>query len=342
MLSVYVLENGITVKKVPWNEDGSMPRGAVWIDLLEPNSTEEELVETALAMNAPTREEMEGIEFSSRFYEENDAIFMTATLLTRADTEEPENIACTFILTKALLVTIRYGSARAFSIYESRVLKHPTFCSSGELVLINLLETLVERMADVLEAVGRELENVSRLIFSSRAIGGDAAPAPRKHLVRKNLNTVQENTLQLVLRRLGRQGELVSKAQDSIISITRLLAYWLNVKPTWSQPSVREREKSVSRDLRALSEHTAALSAKVSFLLDANLGLINIEQNTIIKLFSVVAVVFLPPTLIASIYGMNFQFMPELGWHLGYPLALVFMVVSAITPYWYFKRRDWL
>ncbi len=342
MLSVYVLENGITVKKLPWNDDGSMPKGAVWIDLLEPTQTEEELVEAALGLNAPTREEMEGIEFSSRFYEESDAIFMTATLLTRADTEEPEQIPCTFILTKALLVTIRYGSARAFSIYESRLLKHPTFCSSGELVLINLLETLVERMADVLEGVGRQAEDVSRHIFSSRSIGGDAAPRPTKHLVRKNLNVDSENTLQAVLRRLGRQGELVSKAQDSIVSITRLLAFWLNVKPSWSQAAVREREKSVSRDLRALGEHAAALSAKVSFLLDANLGLINIEQNNIIKLFSVVAVVFLPPTLIASIYGMNFQFMPELGWHVGYPIALALMLVSAITPYWYFKRRDWL
>ena len=342
MLSVYVLENGITVKKVPWNDDGTLPKGAVWIDLLEPTTTEEERVETVLGVNAPTREEMEGIEFSSRFYEEGDGIFMTATLLTRADTDEPENIACTFILTKDIVVTIRYGSARAFSIYESRILKHPTFCSSGELVLINLLETLVERMADVLEAVGRQAEDVSRLIFSSRAIGGDAAPKPRKHLVRKQLNIDDDNTLQQVLRKLGRQNELIHKAQDSIVSITRLLAFWLNVKPAWSQESVRAREKSVSRDLRALGEHAAALSAKVSFLLDANLGLINIEQNNIIKLFSVVAVVFLPPTLIASIYGMNFEFMPELGWHLGYPLALCLMVVSAITPYWYFKRRDWL
>jgi magnesium transporter len=339
MLSVYVLENGITVKKRPWNEDGSMPIGTVWIDLLEPTPEEEESVERALRVNAPTREEMEGIEFSSRFYEESEAIFMTATLLTRADTDEPENIACTFVLTKAVLVTIRYGSARAFSIYESRLLKHPTFCSSGELVLINLLETLVGRMADVLESVGRECENVSRLIFSSKSIGGDqplSSAKPKRHVA------PVENTLQVVLRRLGRQGELVSKAQESIVSITRLLAYWLHVKPAWSDSAVRDREKSVSRDLRALAEHAGFLANKVSFLLDANLGLINIEQNNIIKLFSVVAVVFTPPTLIASIYGMNFQHMPELAWPIGYPLALLVMVFSAVTPYWYFRRRDWL
>ncbi|MBC7794396.1 MAG: magnesium transporter CorA family protein [Clostridia bacterium] len=341
MLSLYVLENGITVKKRPWNDDGSMPKGVVWIDLLEPTSAEEELVEQALGLHVPTREEMEGIEFSSRFYQEDEALFMTATLLTRADTEEPENIACTFVLTKHLLLTLRYGNARAFSIYESRVLKNPGFCTSGELVLINLLETLIERMADVLEGVGRELENVSRMIFTNTHALGPEPGAPRMTRAQRR-QAAAESNLQQVLRRLGRQGELVSKAQESIVSITRLLAYWMHVKTDWSEKSVREREKSVARDLRSLGEHALALSNKVSFLLDANLGLINIEQNNIIKLFSVVAVVFLPPTLIASIYGMNFLRMPELAWRLGYPMALVMMVGSAIAPYVYFKRRHWL
>jgi magnesium transporter len=339
MLSVYVLENGITVKKQPWNEDGSMPDGTVWIDLLEPTIEEEALVERATRLNAPTREEMEGIEFSSRFYEENDAIFMTATLLTRADTEEPENIACTFVLTKKVLLTLRYGNARSFSIYESRLLKHPTFCSSAELVLINLLETLVGRMADVLEAVGRECENVSRLIFSSRSIGGDqpmSQAKPKRHMA------PVENMLQVVLRRLGRQGELVSKAQESIVSITRLLAFWLHAKPAWSDNAVRDREKSVSRDLRSLAEHAASLATKVSFLLDANLGLINIEQNNIIKVLTVVSVVGVPPTLVASMYGMNFRHMPELDWAWGYPYGLALILISAIGPLLWFKLRGWL
>lgn len=159
---------------------------------------------------------------------------------------------------------------------------------------------------------------------------------------RERRKAAADSNLQLVLRRLGRQGDLVSKAQESIVSITRLMAFWMHVKMDWSEKAVREREKSIARDLRSLGEHAAALSSKVGFLLDANLGLINIEQNNIIKLFSVVAVVFLPPTLIASIYGMNFQHMPELSWPIGYPLALCLMVGTAIAPYVYFKRRHWL
>jgi magnesium transporter len=328
MIAVYALENGAVAKR-GLEPDGTLPKGAVWIDLLQPTSEEERVVEAALAIEVPTREEMQQIEFSNRYYTESNAVFMTATLLMHAQSEEPENQAVTFVLTKSSLVTLRYSHPKAFSIYESRLAKHPTFCASADHVLINLLETVVERMADVLEMIGAELDNMSRSVFGSRALGAGGKNQPRDYL-------------QAALRRLGRQGDLVSKAEESLHSLQRLLAFWINASPAWATQEVKMREKSVVRDLRSLSEHATFLADKVSFLLNANLGLINIEQNNIIKLFSVVAVVFLPPTLIASIYGMNFEVLPELHWPHGYPIALGAMLISAVAPYFFFKSRGWL
>ena len=148
---------------------------------------------------------------------------------------------------------------------------------------------------------------------------------------------------QEILKRIGRKGDLNSKSRESLVSIGRLLSFVtqkLDSRPV--DPQVKAQLATIAHDAHALTDHASFLSNKINFLLDATLGMINIEQNAIIKIFSVAAVVFLPPTLIASIYGMNFRLMPELGWHLGYPLALVLMVISAILPWWYFKRRGWL
>jgi magnesium transporter len=147
---------------------------------------------------------------------------------------------------------------------------------------------------------------------------------------------------QKILSRLGRAGDLASKVRESLVSLGRLLAFAIQGTQARGRKTGSARLKTIGRDVASLSDYAAFLNNKVGFLLDATLGMINIEQNAIIKIFSVAAVVFLPPTLIASIYGMNFAHMPELGWPLGYPLALALMVVSAILPYLYFKRRGWL
>ncbi|MGL4542194.1 MAG: CorA family divalent cation transporter, partial [Polymorphobacter sp.] len=188
-------------------------------------------------------------------------------------------------------------------------------------------DAIVDRLADVLEGVGDDLDNISRSTF--RRSKGDK---------QQRMTTA---ALQVLLARIGAAQDIVSKSRESAVSLTRAIGF-LTLALKKDHAEGRERLKSMSRDLLSLTDQTSYLGNNVTFLLDAALGLINIEQNAIIKIFSVAAVIFMPPTLVASVYGMNFQDMPELSWHWGYPMALGLMVVSAILPYTFFKSRGWL
>jgi magnesium transporter len=192
-------------------------------------------------------------------------------------------------------------------------------------ILAGLLESVIERTADVLERVGVGLDDLSANVFAPAAKGGAHS---------RNLRSVME--------RIGRDGDLTSKARESLVTLARQLTFVQQTTAVQMPNEMRARYRSMSRDVLALSDHASFLANKSSFMLQATLGLINIEQNNIIKIFSVAAVMFLPPTLIASIYGMNFHFMPELDWPFGYPLALGVILVSAILPYLFFRRRGWL
>jgi magnesium transporter len=300
----------------------------LWADLVEPTIEDERAVERFLGIEIPTREEMKEIEASNRLYEEDGALYMTLTVVTRIDTERPETTAITFILAKGRLITLRYVDPLPFRKYIAYAERHASTCASSLVVLAGLLESIVERIADVLERVGSDLDDASAGVFAS--------PGRRRSANRVN------SDLRAMMVRIGRNGDLLSKARESLVSLTRLLTFVQQSGSVNLPQDLRNRYRNVSRDAIALSDHASFVSSKVSFLLDATLGLINIEQNSIIKIFSVAAVVFLPPTLIASIYGMNFQHMPELAWEGGYPWALGLMVVSAILPYVYFKRRGWL
>ena len=209
-----------------------------------------------------------------------------------------------------------------FKVLPQRAEKVPLGCTSGETILATLLEAIVDRLADVLERIGRDILDVSEGIF--HPLANNASRRGRDY--------------QLILRKIGRKEELISNIQDSLISLQRLTGFFGNaVLKEDKSTGVRTRVKTVSRDVASLSDYASFLSQKVTFLLDATLGMINIEQNGIIKIFSVAAVVFLPPTLVASVYGMNFKVMPELGWHLGYPFALILMVISAVLPFLIFQ-----
>ena len=299
--------------------------GIVWIDLVNPTNDEEDDLEKRLGIDIPTKEEMGEIEISSRLYYEDGASFMTATLPAQAEGDDPQMAPVTFILAGNRLITVRYHEPRAFQTFPMRAEKVPMGCDSGENVLIALLEAIVDRLADILERAGRDIDAISRQVFQTKG-------APTK-----------SQDFQKVLESIGRTGDLTSNIRDSLVTFERMSGFLghgsLQRK---SAREIRERVKTLSRDVRSLEDHASFLSQKITFLLDATLGMINIEQNAIIKIFSVAAVVFLPPTLIASIYGMNFDFMPELNWQLGYPFALGLMVLSAILPYVYFKRRGWL
>lgn len=291
----------------------------IWIDLLEPSPEEERQVEASLGIDVPTHEEMQEIEASSRLYEEDGALFMTVSVLHKATTDAPESSAITFILAKDTLVTLRYADPLPFQTLTRKIERSPGVGGgSAESMLMTLLEQIVDRLADIMEACVADLEAISRQVF-----GEDGS---RDH--------------KEVLRRVGRVGDLATKAKDSLLSLNRMVVFLAAQMQAGKE--TRTRLKTLSRDVLSITEHATFVASKVTFLLDATLGLINIEQNNIIKMFSVAAAAFLPPTLIASIYGMNFQILPELGWKFGYPMALGLMVLSAVLPLLYFKRKGWL
>jgi magnesium transporter len=298
----------------------------VWIDLLCPTAEEEQAVEQVLCIEVPTREEMQEIEISSRLYREDGALFMTATLMSQTETEQPQAEPVTFILVGERLVTIRYSEPKPFQIFAGRAARMGAAVARGEAILLALLDAVVDRTADILERLAADLDRLARDVFEHQS----ARPTKTRDF-------------QEVLRQIGRKGDINSKLRESLVSIGRLLAFLSQGLETQKgSREARARIKTLYRDAHSLTDHASFQSNKINFLLDATLGMINIEQNAIIKIFSVAAVVFLPPTLIASIYGMNFEHMPELRWLAGYPLALALMVLAAILPYLYFKRRGWL
>ena len=272
-----------------------------------------------------TRDEMREIETSNRLYEENGAVYMTATVGSKLDSERPESSAITFILANGRLITNRYVDPTPVKRFMQYVERSPAACTSNATLLAGLLEGFVERIADLLERVQAELDSVSLTIFP-RAQG--RAPS--------------SSDLHAMIQKIGANGDLVSKARESLVSFQRLLMYVQQTTSVNLSQDQRGRYKSTLRDVQSLSDHATFLGSKIQFLLDAVLGLINLEQNNIIKIFSVASVMFLPPTLVASMYGMNFQHMPELDKPWGYPFALLMMALSAFIPYLYFRRKGWL
>jgi magnesium transporter len=304
--------------------DGGAP--PLWLDMFNPTQAELDAVTEDLGVEMPTRADMEEIETSSRLYLENGVAFLTAILPEGADSDDPQLSPVTFVVAPARLVTIRHHEPRPFATFPSRAQKAPAPCVNSEGVLLGLLDSITDRLADVLERAKREIDDLSRAIFrrSERPQG-------------------KSESFQQTLELIGRKGDLVSKIRESLGSMQRLIGFLNQVTlQRKTEKDVRNVIKTLARDIHSLIEYTTFLSDKITLLLDATMGMINIEQSGIIKIFSVASVVFLPPTLIASIYGMNFTDMPELEWDLGYPAAIILMIVAAVLPYQYFKRRGWL
>ena len=330
VIQAYALRNG-KIERTEIDKAAPLADDAVWLDIVQPTPEERSKVEAVHRLTLPTPEEVREIEPSDRLYSEGLARFMTATILVHADAPLPQRASITFILTGRALITLRYVEPRPVAIYAQKLLRGQEGCTSGEEALVGLLESFIDRIADILEKVNQDLDVVSQTIFAE----GPATLGP--HRGRRDLRAV--------IRTLGRNDDLVSTIRESLLSMTRVISYLtatLNATGDKTLKDVKTRLKSTRNDIVSLNEHAAFESHTINFQLDATLGMINIEQNGIIKIFSVAAVVFLPPTLVASVYGMNFDDMPELHWLAGYPWALGLMVVSALVPLIYFKRKGWL
>lgn len=324
MLSAFSI-NGIGLERRELAAGDPLPGEAIWIDLLEPTPSEEKRVEEHYGLDVPTREEMREIESSNRLYEEDGALYMTATIVTKLDTNIPENSQITFILKNGKIITNRYVDPLPFRRYTAYAERHAAQCASGPAIFAGLLESIVNRIADVIERVGADLDVMSSEVFARHVGGRKAVPLDYRS----------------VLERVGQGGELTSKARESLGSLGRLLVF-AQQEPTQLSQDMRTRLRTLSRDVTQMSDHAAFLSNKTQFILDATLGMINIDQNNILKIFSVVTVFLLPPTVIGGIFGMNFQHIPTTGSVWGFWGAIGVMLLSAIIPYMIFKRRGWL
>src|SRR3984893_16717281 len=325
MLSAFVPSES-SLKKVNEADLAALPENAVWIDLVKPTAQEDHAVELLAGIAVPTREDMQEIEISSRLYIENGARYMTATLMCAADTDNPRTTAVTFILANHRLVTVRYDEPKPFSLVENKLARSCPPGITGEMVLMELLDAVIDRNADILERAGGDMDTISHHIFEPEGAA----------------RTGHAKRYSDILIAIGRKGDLTSKVRESLVSIGRVVTFVAAaVDVKWSK-DMREQLKTMQRDVVSLSDHASYLSNKITFVLDAMLGVVNLEQNNIIKLFSVMAVVLMPPTLIASVYGMNFRIMPELQWEHGYPMALIMMLMAAVLPYVFFKWKKWL
>jgi len=297
----------------------------VWLDLLNPTPDEEHHVETLLGIDIPTRDEVKEIEASSRLFQRDGAHFMTAMLVTKLDSPWPVTSYVTFVLTKDKLVTVRYSEPFSFFMYAKRAMAGEVECATAPAVLTGLLEQIIDRVADLIERMQGDIDKLSETVFSS----DDKRP--------------RDGARDVVLKTVGKQGDLTTRARESLLSLSRLLGYFTAAcEGRADDKRLRARLDTATRDVNSLSDHLNYLNGQITFLLDATLGFINIDQNRIIKIISVVSLVFTPPTLIASIYGMNFHWIPELSLDYGYIYALLFMVLTAVLPLWYFRSKGWL
>ena len=328
MLTTYTVENGqVLVREGP--QPAAALRCAIWIDLLSPTQNEERDVQDALCLEVPTREEMQEIESSSRLYREGDVLFLTAPFLFGVDGGEMGSTPITFVLGEANLITVRYATPKAFSVFSARCLRNPQpLQGTSDAAMLHLMEQIVDRLADILERIAADMDRASRAAF--RTARADVKVSRKDADLKEALLT------------LGEVGDVTTRANETLLGLSRILTYLNAEKGIGIRKENQTLVKSLVRDVRSLNEHAHFLNSKAQFLLDAVLGIINVEQTGIIKTFSVVSVALMTPTLIASIYGMNFEFMPELKWVAGYPLSLGLMVISAVLPIWYFKRKGWL
>ena len=300
--------------------------GAVWVDLVEPSHDEEALIERVLGIEIPTRDELKDIEPSSRLYTDGNAAYMTASLMVKAESDVPHLTDVAFILTAGKLLTVRYAEPRSFALFKSGMHRIAGGCSSPTVMITRLLETVADRTAEILEIAVARIDKLSLEVF------GD-----KRHLSRRPPRYLEDRVVQV-----DELHRLVAKTRDSLMSLSRVLTFLHGLPALQSDRESLELCRTVTRDVQSLSEHANFVAGNITFLLDASLGLISLEQNAIIKIFSIASVVLLPPTLIASIYGMNFEFMPELQIPYAYPLTLVAMLLSAILPFFFFRWKGWL
>ena len=321
MINVFVLQNG-RLNQVPIDSRSDLEKvEPVWVDLTDPTEDERAWVKAIYGVTLPGEDEVKDIEASARYYEAENGDLHLRTDFLREEEDGPSRIVTVaFILARKMLFSVHTDDLPVFRLVRMRARSRPGSIADYMDVLLDLYATDAEYSADALEGIYQNLEEVSGRVLQEQFTDQDAAAALNSIAHEEDLNgRIRRNTMD-------------TRRAVSFLMRGRLL-----------NAEQFEEARQILRDIESLDGHTSFLFDKINFLMDATVGFININQNKIIKIFSVASVAFLPPTLIASIYGMNFKrWFPELDWALGYPFALALMVTSAIAPFWYFRRRGWL
>lgn len=320
MINVFVLQNGrLNQVNIETRADlaNTMP---VWVDLRDPNEEERSWVKSIYGVTLPDEDEVKDIEASARYYEEDNGDLHLRTDFLIEEEDGPSRITTVaLILAKNILFSVHSEDLPIFRLVRMRARSRPGSISDYRDVLLDLYATDAEYSADILESVYLTLEEVSRRVLQEALSDEDAA---------------------LVLNSIAHEEDLNGRIRRNMMDTRRAVSFLMRGRLLSSEQFDEARQ--IMRDIESLDGHTAFLFDKINFLMDATVGFININQNKIIKIFSVASVAFLPPTLIASVYGMNFKVLPELDWTFGYPMSILLMLASAITPFLYFRQRGWL
>ncbi len=320
MMYAYHLQNG-RITRIPAGADLSQ---AIWIDLMVPDKAEVQHLRD-LGIDVPSLADMEEIEISNRLYRETGVDYMTAVLPGERADGARAAMPVSFILSAQRLVTVRHHSPRPFLTYGERAERSTLGCTTVDRLFVGLIEEIIARMADLLEGSGRLLDDANAEIFDGRE-----GPGHSDRLTR-------------ALRKVGTEADAMSRVRLGLLSIERMLAFYTaTLDERHEHGKLRPVVRSQMRDVQALEVHADFLSSRVGLAVDTTLGMINLEQNKAVRMLSVVAALFLPPTLIASIYGMNFEVMPELAWVMGYPMAIAMMLCTSVATYLFLRWKNWL
>jgi magnesium transporter len=292
-------------------------QNVIWLDMLTPTISEVRAIEKLFNMEFPTKQESEEIEISSRYWEEGNRIEINSYFLVNND-ENPYNETVSFMLQDKLLISIRYKTLKSFDEFTGKLLVSHKDLKDGFDIFTKIIDIRIDADADTIEGLAREITKVRRQVFA---------------------DTVNEEDEE-ILEKISVFEDLNMKIRENVTDKQRILTSLLKSSKF---PEILKNEITIMlKDVRSLIEHTDFNFERLDYLQNIFLGTLSIEQNKVIKIFTIVNVIFLPPTLIASIYGMNFKIMPELSWQYGYALSIVLMILSAVTPILVFKKKGWI
>jgi len=328
MIFAYVIHDGVIVKKEIFPGD-ILPLYLVWIDMHEPSVNEKKYIEKCFNIDVLTSEEISRIEVMSPFYKSKEAYYMTFTAINKNEDGHFDGNPFTSVITNTCLITLHYTKIDIIETFFNLTKNEQDIYKVPSVLLSALTELFIHDIGEILERTGNEIDVLIKEVF-------DKGSNRKGSLCKNNYNDV--------MAEVGNAGNIISRSRESLVRINRLVIYFSQIEReriVYKEHTLRL--KHISREIASLTEYANFLSQRISFLLDATLGLLSVEQNMIVKVFTIASAVLMPPTLIASIYGMNFRYMPpEISWEYGYPVALFMMFISAAIPFRYFKRKGWL